>query len=302
MIQVLVMYALFGSIFTVGKVAVTAAEPFFLTGIRMLLAGGYLLTYLFFTDKQKLSVPRESWGLLIGVAFFNVFITNAFEFWGLQYMEAGKTSLIYNLAPFIAALIAYLLGTEVMTSSKWLGLAIGTCALAPMMLEPWFDGGSTAANHLEWLAEGALLISAITCAIGWNLVKKLTVGHHLSGAVINGYSFFLAGGMSLLPSMLFEEWHPFPVSSWDTFLWTLLYIVIIHNLICYSIFAKSLRRFSVTFMTFAGLTNSLFAALFGLLFLGEEITLAFVIAFIGVSVGLTIFYLEERTPVSFSDP
>lgn len=301
MIQVLVMYALFGSIFTVGKIAVTAAAPFFLTSIRMFLAGGALLSYLYFTDKQKLRVSRQSWGLLMGVAFFNVFITNAFEFWGLQYMDAGKTSLIYNLAPFIAALIAYFLGTEVMTPSKWLGLAIGTCALAPMMLEPWVEEGSSNLNALELLAEGALLISAFTCAIGWNFVKKLTVGHQLSGVVINGYSFLLAGGMSLLPSILFEEWHPIPVSYGSTFLWTLLYIVIIHNLICYSIFAKSLRRFSVTFMTFVGLTNSLFAALFGLLFLGEEITLSFIIAFVGVSVGLTIFYLEERSPVSSSD-
>lgn len=293
MFQVFLMYALFGSIFSVGKIAVLASQPYFLTSIRMLLAGAYLSGYYFFKNRTQMSIPRSLWKLLILAAFFNVFITNAFEFWGLQYMSAGKTCLIYSLAPFVAAFIAYMFGTEIMTRKKWMGLVVGIVALSPMMLEPWLDEAQSELSALELIAEGALLISAITSVIGWNFVKKLTVDHQIPGAVVNGYTFLLAGLMSLLPSFFFEVWAPVPVMVWSDFLWTLLYIVIIHNLICYSIYAASLHRFSVTFMTFAGLSGPLFAGLFGWIFLGEEITFSFIIALIGISAGLVIFSLDE---------
>lgn len=295
MFQVFLMFALFGSIFTVGKVAVIAAQPYFLTSIRMLLAGGFVLSYLAFKKPQSLFVPRHLWKLLILVAFFNVFITNAFEFWGLQYMNAGKTSLIYNLAPFIAALMGYVFGTEQMTLKKCVGLVVGTLALVPMMLESSAEDVNGNLGTLELFAEGALLISAITSVIGWTFVKKMTNDHGVPGAVVNGYSFLLAGIMCMIPSLLFEEWAPVPVTVWPDFLWTLAYIVIIHNLICYSIFANSLKRFSVTFMTFAGLSNALFAGFFGWILLDEPITFAFIIAFVGITIGLTLFSFDEQS-------
>lgn len=297
MLQVFLMYALFGSIFSVGKVALGASQPYFLTSVRMLLAGGCILGYLFLKHKARLIVPRALWKLLILVAFFNVFITNAFEFWGLQFMNAGKTCLIYSLAPFVSALFAYFFGTEEMTQKKWLGLFIGLLALSPMMLEPWMEEAESQVNKLEFFAEGALLVSAITCVIGWNFVNKLTIGHQIPDAVVNGYSFLLAGLMCLAPSFLFEQWNPVPVMVWSDFLWTLVYIVVIHNLICYSIYAASLHRFSVTFMMFAGLSNPIFAGFFGWMFLGEEITLSFIIALIGITAGLAIFSLDEPRQV-----
>jgi drug/metabolite transporter (DMT)-like permease len=295
MFQVFLMYALFASIFSVGKIAVYASQPYFLTAVRMLLAGGCLTAYLFIKNKNQMTVPKSLWKLVFLVAFFNVFITNAFEFWGLQYMNAGKTCLIYSLAPFVAALIAYVFGTEKMTSRKWLGLAVGFISLSPMMIEPWLEDVNRGVEVLELWAEGALLISAITSVIGWNFVKKLTVDHHVSGGVVNAYSFLLAGVMSLVSSAFLEEWNPIPVMVWGDFIWTLLYIVVIHNLICYSIYAASLQKFSVTFMTFAGLSGPLFAGFFGWIFLGEEITLTFAIALIGITAGLVIFSQESRT-------
>lgn len=292
--KVFLMYALFGSIFSIGKIGIANSQPYFLTGTRMLLAGSLLLCFYLFKHRQKLIFSKEEWKLLFLVAFFNVFITNAFEFWGLQYMSAAKTSVIYNLSPFAAALIAYTFGTELMSKNKWLGLSIGILALCPMMFGPLFTEASTEENSLELLAECALTISAITAVIGWTFVKKLTVEKNMSHLLINGISFLMAGGMCLLTSASFETWDPVPVSSWPEYFLALIYIVLIHNIICYSIYASSLKKFSVTFMSFAGLTCNLFAALFGWLILGEAIGNSFWIAFVGIMVGLYLFYQEEK--------
>jgi len=293
MIQILLMYMLFGSIFAVGKVAMAISEPYFFTSIRMLLAGSILLFYLKKIKKLPISIPKKSWPLMLLVAFFNVFITNAFEFWGLQYMSAGKTCLIYSLSPFAAALIAYWFGTEVMTKWKWLGLFFGIGSFIPLMIAPWMEPKHF--GKLEFLAEIALLISAVTAVIGWTFVKKLTNEQKLTPALINGISFILAGGMSLITSFFLEEWNPLPVANWQEFSITILYVVVIHNIICYSIYASSLYRFSVTFMAFIGLSNPFFAGFFGWIFLGEPVESSFILAFIGVIFGLYLFYSEERS-------
>lgn len=290
--QVILMYALFGSIFAVGKVAVMASQPFFFTSIRMLLAGVLLMLYLATKGIKSLTIPRKCWPLIILVAFFNVFITNAFEFWGLQYMTAGKTCLIYSLSPFAAALIAYWFGTEKMSKGKWIGLIIGLASFIPLMIGPWLEFGSV--DKMEIFAEAALIVSAVTAVMGWTFVKKLTIEHRLAHPLVNGMSFLLAGIFSLLASIFLEEWNLLPVSSWNDFGWTLLYVVLIHNIICYSIYAASLKRFSVTFMAFIGLSNPFFAGLFGWVFLGEEISCSFLLAFMGVLSGLYLFYREEN--------
>lgn len=292
--QVFLMYALFGSIFSVGKIGIAASQPYFLTGMRMFLAGGLMLGYLYWRFPQSIKIDKSDWLLFFLIAFFNVFITNAFEFWGLQYMSAGKTCLIYSLSPFAAAVIAYFFGTETMTGKKWMGLAVGMLAFCPLMLGPWLAKETNEVSSMELLAEGALTISAITAVIGWTFVKKLTVDKNVSHMLVNAVSFLLAGGMCLVTSLAIESWDPVPVFSWPNFTWSLVYIVIIHNLICYTIYASSLQHFSVTFMAFAGLSNPLFAACFGWIFLGEVMSLAFWLAFVGIIFGLYLFYSEEK--------
>lgn len=292
--QVFLMYALFGSIFSIGKIGIESAQPYFLTSMRMFLAGGLLLGYLYWQGPKSIKVEKSDWSLLFWVAFFNVFITNAFEFWGLQYMSAGKTCLIYSLSPFAAAFMGYFFKTEKLTGKKWMGLLIGMLAFCPMMIGPWMHS-EPGEHSLELLAEGALTISAITAVIGWTFVRKLTIEKNVSPVLVNAMSFLLAGGMCLITSLSIENWHPVPVFAWFDFTWSLLYIVIIHNLICYSIYASSLQKFSVTFMAFAGLSNPLFAAGFGWLFLGEEINALFWLAFTGILLGLYLFHKEEKS-------
>ena len=147
--QVFLMYALFGSIFSVGKMGIAASQPYFLTGVRMFLAGGLMLGYLYLRSPKSLAIEKSDWLLLFLIAFFNVFITNAFEFWGLQYMSAGKTCLIYSLSPFAAALIAYFFGTDKMTWKKWMGLLIGFLSFCPMMSEPWLKSVSNETDSME---------------------------------------------------------------------------------------------------------------------------------------------------------
>ena len=293
MFLVFLMYALFASVFTVGKPTLEYTQPFFLTGIRMILAGAILLLYLRIKSPSKLYIKKEHIPLLILIGLFNVFITNAFEFWGLQYMSSAKTCLIYSLSPFVAIVFSYFFLREKMNIRKWTGLIIGIAGFIPIFLTRSSEEAKLESFAVFSLAEIAVTISAFTAVLGWIFMKKLTKEHNYSIITANAISFFIGGIMSLITSSIFESWHPIPVTNMSYFLYGLLYIAIIHNVLCYNFYAFSLKKFTVTFMTFAGISNPIFTAIFGFLFLHEKVRWPFFLSLAIVSLGLFIFSVSE---------
>src|SRR3989344_6378366 len=104
---VTLMYALWSSMFSLGKLALEHAPPLFLTAARMLLAGLLLMIYLFLKDrwfnrKKALSRFKWTWKQFCSIALlglFSIYLANAFEFWSLQRLSAAKTCFIYSLSP-----------------------------------------------------------------------------------------------------------------------------------------------------------------------------------------------------------
>jgi probable blue pigment (indigoidine) exporter len=285
---IILMYALFASVFTVGKLALASTSPFFLTGVRMLLAGSILLLFQRLKNPSDCKIKKEDWGFLVLLAFFNVFITNAFEFWALQFLETSKTSILYSFSPFAAILFSYLFLKEKMSALRWLGLFIGLVGFLPLFL----FGSKKGLFSLHSLPELAVSISAITAVIGWILMKRLMQGG-LKFIMANAISFLIAGMMSLTVSYFCEAWNPLPIKNLGTFLWTVVYIATIHNVICYNIYAFSLKKFTVTYLSFAGFSNPLFTALLGWIFLRETVGWEFFCSLILIISGLYIYSKEE---------
>ena len=279
---VFLMYALFASVFPIGKLTLHYIDPFFLTGIRMLLAGTILLLFLSIKAPQKIYFHKKHIPILLLLTLCNVFITNALEFWGLQYMESAKTSLIYSLSPFVSILLSYLFLSEKMTKKKWIGLSIGTLGFVPIFISSSNEGFS--------LPEIAVSISAFTAVIGWIIMKKLIHQMHYPFVTANAFSFILAGIFSLITSAFTESW---VIEEWTPVILGTLYIAVIHNVICYNLYAYSLNRFSVSFMTFAGFSNPLFTALFGWLLLGERVGLPFFLSLGLIIFGIHLYSREE---------
>ena len=107
-------------------------------------------------------------------------------YWIIVFVLFNKLNLnfaILLLCPLAAhlesAIFAYFSCTEQMTLKKWIGLFVGIIPLSPLMLEPWTQESFLEYNSLELLAEGALLISAVTCVIGGHFFKKITVTHQI---------------------------------------------------------------------------------------------------------------------------
>lgn len=293
MYLVILLFALFANVFTIGKYGLEYSQPFFLVGSRMVFAGALLLGYQFFVDRRKLGMSRADLIPLVLLALFNIYLTNAFEFWGLQYLTSSKTCLIYSLSPFAAALISYMTLGETMTKKKWLGLFIGMVGFIPILVTGSVEEESV--GHFLYFSwpELAVVCAALSSVYGWILLRKLVTERQRPPVVVNGYSMVLGGIMALLNSGAVEEWNPVPVLEAIPFLESAVLLVIISNFICYNLYGHLLKKYSATFMSFAGFMTPLFTAFFGWLLLGEVVTWPFYVSATIIFFGLLLFYYEE---------
>lgn len=290
---VILLYALFASVFTIAKTALNFTEPFFLVGSRMVFAGFLLLLYLFLFNIKEFKFEKVNWWRVLRLAAFNIYLTNVFEFWGLKYLTSSKTCFIYSLSPFISALLSYFVFSEKLNIKKVFGLIVGFLGFFPILLNE--TNSEELTGHLLFLswAEVAVIIAALCSVYGWILLRQLVKEDGFSPMMANGLSMFLGGLMALGHSAIYENWDPLPVVEYIPFLECAMLLILISNFIAYNLYGHLLKRYTATFMSFAGFLTPLFSGLFGWIFLDEILGWPFFSSAIIVFVGLILFYQEE---------
>lgn len=297
---VFLLFALFASVFTISKGALNYSQPFFLVGVRMFFAGVIIVGYLAWIKKEKFNFERKYLWQLLALAVFNIYLTNVFEFWGLKYLTSFKTCFFYSLSPFLSALFSYLILSEKMSLKKWIGLLIGCIGITPILMAQGAEELSTGSFFIFSWPELAVLTACMTSVYGWILLRQLVNESKTSPLMTNSISMIIGGAFALLHSFFTEDWNPFPISDPVPFLYYSLALMVVSNLICYNLYGYLLKKYSATFMSFAGSVTPIFTALFGWFFLEEVITWEFYVSFVILFIGLYIFNQEELKALEIS--
>lgn len=291
MFNIVVLYALFASTFSLGKVLLNYAQPIFLVGIRMSIAGLLLLLYQYFNKKTIFRFERKDWSLYIQGIFFTCYLPYILRFWGLRHMPSSKASLIYTLGPFITYVFGYFLVNEKVTFKKVVGLLVGFFGLLPILMVPApkedLLGGI---GFFSW-PEISIVLSITSLSYGWIVMRKLIRDKNYDPAMVNGISMFAGGLLALITSWLFEP--KATITNVIPFFSILAIIIIVSNLICHNLYGALLKKYSPTFLSFASFLTPLFAALYGWIFLNETISWDFFVSTGFVFLGLAIFYQGE---------
>jgi len=294
-LMVILMYATWSSVFSIGKWTLAYSSPLFLTASRMIFAGIILLVYLILFRKKALKINLKQFTSIIIMAIFSVYLTNAFEFWGLQHLSAAKTCFIYSLSPFFAALFSYIHFGEKMNKKKWIGMGIGFFGFLPVLTT---QTGSENLFHafsiISW-PELAIMGAALCSVYGWVLLRLAVKDQEISPLTANGIGMLFGGFLALINSFLVENWSPIPVSSSNalSFLGGTLLMTLISNIICYNLYGLMLKRFTATFLSFMGLLSPVFASLNSWIVLGEKPSLIIFASTTIVSLGLWMVYQAE---------
>ncbi len=288
---IILMYALFASSFSAGKVLLSHASYMFVVGIRFSIAGAIMLAYQLFWLKKRIHIHRTHIWLYAQIMVLGIYTGYLFRLWGLTYLSATKTALIFNAIPFFSAILSYFFFNEKMTRKQLFGLVIGFLGLIPILIT-----GSPVETKLgEFLfiswPELAVLLAVALQSYSWIVVRQLVKDKEHSPIFVNGITMFGGGFLALITSFWFEGFAP--VTDASIFWPWLFYVIIISNVICANLYGYLLKHYTATFVSFAGFIVPFFTALYGWGFLKETITWHFYASSLIVFAGLYLFYQDE---------
>lgn len=292
---VFLMYALWSSSFPLGKFAVQYAPPVFLTSFRMLIAGAILLAFIAIRRRNDFKLKVRQYLCLFVLGFFSIYLTNICEFWGLQYLSAAKTCFIYSLSPFFAVLFSYIHFKEKLNLRKCLGLLIGFIGFIPvLMTQSGSEGLFSISSFLTW-PDLAVAAAALFAVYGWVLLRVLVKDNQISPIMANGSSMVFGGLLALGHSLLVDVWAPTPISQghFMPLLGGVMAMTLISNIVCFNLYGYMLKRFTATFLSFAGLLSPVFASINSWILLGERPSYIIFISTSIVCLGLWIVYRSE---------
>lgn len=289
------MYALWSSVFSIGKWTLSFAPPLFLTASRMLIAGILIFLFLLIFKRNSLKITGKQLLSFAVLGLFSTYLTNAFEFWGLQHLSAAKTCFIYSLSPFFAAFFSYLHFGERMNKRKWLGFLIGFLGFIPVLATQTGSEELIGGFLIFSWPELAVMGAALCSVYGWVLLRLLVKDQSISPLVANGSSMMIGGIFALTHSFLVETWNPTPVAAghFSGFLQGTLIMTFLFNILCYNLYGVMLKRFTATFLSFLGLLSPIFASINAWILLGETPSWIIFLSTGIVGCGLWIVYQTE---------
>lgn len=299
---VILLYALFGFTFTLGKIVLFYSTPFFVVATRMIIGGLILGAYLTWYHKVKCWPARKDIWLYLQFIFFNICIFYGARSWALapaQGLSTGKAALLMNLSPFFTALFAYFFLKEKLTSYKIVGLVIGFAGMIPVGLSKSTPEEALNSSMIYFSTPELIFIFAVACLSYSMIVMQQLVKHRGISPMLANALCMITGGLTMgITSVAVGEQMIFgdPV-----LFWTVISLqIIVSNILCSNLQAFLLRTYSTTFLAFFSFISPLCASIYGALLLQEEITWHFFASFFIVILGLTIFYLDDIKQESLS--
>lgn len=264
---VIILYALFGFTFTLGKIILNYAPPFFAVGSRMLIAGVGLTLYAWYAHRVHCKSIRKDILLYVQYIFFGIVFFYCSRAWALQRLSTTKSALLFTLLPFFTALFSYIKYKEKLTYQKVVGLAIGFLGMIPILLTHAPSEDSVFSLSFFSFPELLTIASVASLSYGLLIMRELIRHRNCPPAIANGVSMLIAGIITVTGSYCTEpRWL---IGPWQWFLPILALQVTLSNVICANLQARLLKHYSATFLAFASFISPLCAAGYGCLLLRE---------------------------------
>lgn len=295
MFLVVLMYALFALTFPLAKLAMgLISSPLFFLSLRMLLAGCGMTLASFYVYPHRAELSLSDWALLFASGFFAIFVAFGCEFWAIQYVSSIKVNIFYSLSPFMTAFFAYFLEQERLSVKKILGLGAGFFGMLPLS---WDFAEAQNVLLPTSVYDLGLLGSVASAAFAWLIIKRL-MNRGFPLLFING-GMTLIGGMLCLVAYVTSSGLSVPaVISWPLLIVYMSGLVLISNVIGYTMYGSLLRRYSPTFLSFSGFMCPLFGLAYGYFFMHEPVSAPHILSLVCVFAGLVLFYTDERVQKS----
>lgn len=289
--MLLALTVMWGSAFTLTKIAVDDLSPTLLVSGRLLVGSGLLLAVLALL-RRGLPTGRRRWlyFFLIGL------LGNALPFflisWGQQSIDSGQAGILMACMPLFTLLLAhYALPDEPLTVSRLAGFLLGFAGIVVLMgPQSLFAPGQV--EH-TMVAQLAVLGGALCYAISAILARLQPAGDATATAAA---TTLIAAGL-VLPWLIADAQVGQRIMLATPAAWlAVLLLGMFSTAAAAVVYFRLVRRAGPSFVSQLNYLIPLWAVAIGMLFLGERPSMDYLYALLLILGGIFVSHLRPAGP------
>jgi drug/metabolite transporter (DMT)-like permease len=263
------------------KFASREIPPLWQASLRM--AGATALLWLWCQFRGVKLFQRDGslkGGLLVGLLFAAEF---CFIYLGLQYTSASRLTVFLYTSPFwVALLLPRFVAAETLRKVQWVGLLIAFSAVGVAFSEGFLHSSPVAG---QWKGDAM----GLAAGMFWGLTTLAIRTTKVATVQAEKSLFYQLGVTALVCPVvslaLGETWG----FDYSAMAWGSLFLqTAVGAFASYLAWMWMLRHYPATQMSTFTFLTPLFALVFGVVLLGEPLTLQLVLALVGVAAGIVL--------------
>lgn len=261
---------IWGGTFVAGRFLGSSLNPVFAASLRFLLASLALLGFLWLTRIALVRPTVRQWLRLALLGSCGIFLYNLCFFYGLQYINASRASLIVALNPAVIGLASWWLFNERLGRMRTAGIA--TCVVGAALIIVSRDPQLLVAARDAWIGD-ALIFG---CVLGWGVYSLFSreLNQSLGPVQTVTYSILIGTLMLWLLAAARGELSWTALNDLGAAQWlSLAYLGVLGSALAYIGYYHGIRKIGATRSGVFIALNPLTAVIFGALLLGEQLTL-----------------------------
>lgn len=277
-LQLIVLALIWGLSFFFTEICLRDIGPLTLAAGRVSTAAVALLAFVWLKG-YRLPVRAADWRALAVMGILNNALPFSLIMWGQTSIEGGLASILNATTPLFTFVLAHWLTADEKMSRRGLaGIGIGFCG-AVVLVGPDALGGLDLRSLGQFAVFGAAFCYACSAIFGRRL-------RHLPPAV-SAAGMTAAASLALLPlALVFEQpWTARPdAATWGS----LLAIGLVSTAAAYILYFRILASAGATNLLLVTYLVPVSALLFGIMILGEEISLGAILGMVLIFAGLAV--------------
>jgi drug/metabolite transporter (DMT)-like permease len=282
----IVLGIIWGASFMGAKVALTGFGPMTVAALRLAIGASVLLSISYAMGKGLPKLSDENgkriWMHCIGMGIF----TNALPFtmlnWGQLHVTSGFAGISMAVVPLLVLPLAHVLVPgEILTKRKALGFFVGFLGTL-ILIGPKTLLASTGGD-LEPIARLACILAACCYAVG-SIITRLCPKVSLTSYASAGLTI---GTLIMVPVALYFEGIP-TMPSETKAIWGVLFLGVLPTALATLLLVRVINSAGPSFMSLVNYQVPVWAVIFGVVILGEDIPASLFAALALILLGLAI--------------
>ena len=291
------VYVVWGSTYLAILFAIETLPPFLMAGVRFVIAGGLLYTWVWATGGVA-RPTREQWLATAIVGVLLLLCGNGLVVWSETRVASGVTALLVGTVPCWMVLLDWLRRGGTRPSAQVVvGLTLGLGGLVWLIGPDALMGG----GRPDLLGAAAVVLASFSWAAGsiYSRQAKMPSSPFLSTAMQ-----MLAGGVALLTLglLLGEPWRFDPAAFSLRSMAALAYLIVFGSIVAFTAYVWLLRVSTPARVSTYAYVNPVVAVLLGWVLANEALTMRMAIAASIIVSGVALITMAPKPAAARAAP